>query len=293
MSPEEIEKLFGGDINDLYKLYSISNRDDILNWMLKRPSADITFKEVEGDKEIIAVIPTADASGKLASTVKALYKEIHIIYVESKGPFFNYARSVNAGVKYAMQYSPRWVIVSNDDLIWMESVNKLRNELSTVSKNVDLVMASKSDYHTYNVLIVEPNTWFIEGMRRFGNIVKLPPAKVYGELLKHRVRLGIKYITVIEKMLGPMASLAGKGVRVLNAGSFMIVKPRENLMDPNFINSHEDVVLSMTSRYEIINFKLREKKGASLGFDEVRFARIFVNEIYLNYLIENKKVKIR
>ncbi|ARM75588.1 glycosyltransferase family 2 protein [Acidianus manzaensis] len=290
MNSEEIEKLYRGSIKELYTLYSKASKDDILNWMNSRPSAEMKFVEVEGDKEIVVVIPTANAFGEFASHVKKLYKGLQIIFVESNGPLFNYARSVNAGIKEAIKYKPRWIVISNDDIIRIESIEKLKDELSTVS-NVELVMASKSDYHTYNVLIINPKDWFIKGMRAFGKIANLAPAKVYGEILKYRGKLGVKYITIIQKMV-PFSKYIGKGIVTLNCGSFAIVKPKENLMDPTFINSHEDLLLSLSYKHEIINFKLKEKKGASLGFGELRFAKIFVNEIYFNYLIEKNRIRL-
>ena len=42
----------------------------------------------------------------------------------------------------------------------------------------------------------------------------------------------------------------------------------------------------MTLRYTVIKYKIDEERGASLGFGEARFVRTFVNEIYLNYLLE-------
>lgn len=57
---------------------------------------------------------------------------------------------------------------------------------------------------------------------------RMPPAKVYGELLAFREKLGIRYVTMIESMVGPMAKVAGKSIRVLNAGSFAVIRPRRS-----------------------------------------------------------------
>ncbi|ABP95241.1 MULTISPECIES: hypothetical protein [Metallosphaera] len=282
---EEIERLFRGSPEDVKTIYSRFSREDIIKWMRERPSADMRFVEVEGDKEVIVVVPTANASGELARRTRSHFAGLHLVFVESNGPLFNYARSVNAGVNLGLSYDPKWVVISNDDLTRVEGVSKLKDQLSTVS-NADLVMASPSSYHTYPVLLMEPKSWFIKGMGVFGKMFRMPPAKVYGELLAFREKLGIRYVTMIESMVGPMAKVAGKSIRVLNAGSFAVIRPRRSPLDETFINSHEDLVLSMTSRYTVIKYKIDEERGASLGFGEARFVRTFVNEIYLNYLLE-------
>ncbi|MCG3109465.1 hypothetical protein L3N51_01757 [Metallosphaera sp. J1] len=291
MIMEEIEKLFRGSPGDVERIYSTFSRDEIIEWMKGRPSADMRFVEVEGDSEIVVVVPTADASGKLASRTREHFQGLHIIFVESRGPLFNYARSVNAGVNEALKFKPKWVVISNDDLTRVESVSKLRDQLDSVT-GVDLVMASPSSYHTYHVLLMDPKPWFVTGMGVFGKLTGLAPAKVYGKLLKFRERLGVRFVTMIESMVGPMARFAGKSYRVLNAGSFAVIRPRRSPLDETFINSHEDLVLSMTSRYAVINYGIEEQRGASLGFGEARFVRTFVNEIYLNYLLEKGVLSI-
>ena len=46
---------------------------------------------------------------------------MHIIFVENidKKPdkYFNYAYKVNKGVKIALKYNPKWVIISNDEAV--------------------------------------------------------------------------------------------------------------------------------------------------------------------------------
>ncbi|MCH4814727.1 MAG: hypothetical protein QXY87_09970 [Saccharolobus sp.] len=291
MDETEIEKLYNGRLSDLYYLYSHASSEEIIKWMRNRKTAEMRIYEIEGDSDVVVVIPTANVNGKLARNVKEVYKGFHIIFVESFGPLFNYARSANFGLKYSLRLKPRWIIISNDDVISVKG--DVKNELSVVSRNVDLVMASKSNYHTYPVVLVKPNEYFIKGMKVFGKVFNSAPAEVYGKILRYKERFEVDVITMIKSMVGFMVKFSGEIVgEFINAGSFAIVRPKEKVMDETFINSHEDLLLSITSKYYISNVKVREMRGASLGFGKLRFAKIFVNEIYFNYLIRTGVLKL-
>ena len=96
------------------------NPEDLIQWMKERPKGVATIHEVEGDKDIIVVIPTSDFNGKFATECKEkIFKGLHMIFVQSaKAPdlYFNYAHNCNVGIRKAMEYGPKWVIVSNDDM---------------------------------------------------------------------------------------------------------------------------------------------------------------------------------
>src|SRR5579875_2537075 len=60
------------------------NRDQLIEWMKARPKGVATIHEVEGDKDIIVVIPTADFNGKYAKECREnIFKGLHIVFVES------------------------------------------------------------------------------------------------------------------------------------------------------------------------------------------------------------------
>ena len=43
---------------------SLKNRNNLIEWMKERPKGVANIYEIDGDKEIIVVIPTADFNGK-------------------------------------------------------------------------------------------------------------------------------------------------------------------------------------------------------------------------------------
>ncbi|AWR99383.1 hypothetical protein [Metallosphaera hakonensis] len=288
----DIENLFtSDDVKKIEQIYSDFNRESIISWMRNRLTADISIFEINGDEEIVVVIPTADVNGSKARESSEVFRGSKIILVESKGSLFNYARSVNAGVKYALNFSPKWVVVSNDDVHKIDDMSTLRDQLSTATKG--LVLAKPSKYHSYAVSLMSVDKLeFIKAMSLIGKTFRLPPAEVYGYLtVKYGEKLGIKTMVLIDSMIGPFKRIGGKIVdSFINGGSFMILNRNiinEKILDETFINGYEDVYFSMKMRndMEIIDFRINEDRGASLGFGKFRFYRSYVNEIYLNWLL--------
>ncbi|WP_077076265.1 hypothetical protein [Cuniculiplasma divulgatum] len=97
--------------------------------MRERPKGFSTIHEVEREKDIVVVIPTADFNGKFAIDCReSIFKGLHIIFVESSGRgdfYFSIAHNFNIGIKKAMKYNPKWVVVSNDDMHKIDDLNKL------------------------------------------------------------------------------------------------------------------------------------------------------------------------
>ena len=116
------------NLDKIIKFYNgFENRDQLIQWMKERPKGAAYIHEIEGDKDIIVVIPTADFNGKYARECREnIFKGLHIVFVESGGRgdfYFNYAHNCNVGIKKAMEYKPKWVVVSNDDMEMIDSIS--------------------------------------------------------------------------------------------------------------------------------------------------------------------------
>ena len=149
------------DPNKIIEFYTgFENRDQLIQWMQERPKGVANVREVEGDKDIIVVIPTADFNGKYAKGCRDnVFKGLHIIFVESGGLgdfYFNFAHNCNVGIKKAMEYNPKWVVFSNDDMYKINDIGKLKDELKSIDMNkVMVVYAKPSSYHTVTLYISE------------------------------------------------------------------------------------------------------------------------------------------
>src|SRR5579859_4724274 len=74
-----------------------------------------------GRDDVAVVVPTASHTGPVfPGFVDSLHRSMDppptMIVVESAGPGFNFSRSINAGIGAALARSPKWVILSNDDI---------------------------------------------------------------------------------------------------------------------------------------------------------------------------------
>ena len=147
------------DPDKIIEFYNgFENRDQLIQWMEERPRGVANIHEVDGGKEIIVVIPTADFNGKYARECREnIFKGLHIVFVESgevPDPYFNYAHNCNVGIRKAMEYNPKWVIVSNDDMYKIDNISVLIHELSNLNeKSVISVFTKPSKYHSYKAAI--------------------------------------------------------------------------------------------------------------------------------------------
>jgi hypothetical protein len=151
------------DLNKIIEFYkSFDNNDQLIQWIKERPKGIANIHEVDGDKDIIVVIPTADFDGKYAKNCREnIFTGLHIIFVESgeyPDPYFNYAHNCNIGIRRAMEYNPRWVVVSNDDMYKIDDISKLADLLNKLYNNlISAVFAHPSSYHSRLEIVGEIN----------------------------------------------------------------------------------------------------------------------------------------
>ena len=141
---------------------SFENRDQLIQWMKERPKGVATIHEVEGDRDIIVVIPTADFNGNFAKECRNnIFKGLHMVFVESAeipDPYFNGAHNVNIGIKKAMEYNPKWIVFSGDDMVKVDDNAVLKRGLNNLdNEKIGLVYAyPPSDYHSLKNAVVKP-----------------------------------------------------------------------------------------------------------------------------------------
>ena len=279
------------DPNKIIEFYNdFENRDQLIQWMRERPKGVANIHEVEGDKEIVVVIPTADFSGKYARECRDnIFKGLHIIFVESgeiPDPYFNFAHNMNVGIKKAMEYNPKWVVVSNDDMRKKSSPSTLISELNNLNnsdKKAIFVKNSKVSprWHISKRTIISK---FLDTWKKYRNDSN------YFKGVEIFRKFGVSYYFVwgIESLFYSHES------SYVNTGSFCCYSGifcnslEGKIYDETFINSAEDLKLSMLltkhrqyysffKKYDIINIG-----GATLG-SSTRGLRDVSGMVYLNY----------
>ncbi|MEM4091122.1 MAG: hypothetical protein QXQ46_10375 [Thermoplasmatales archaeon] len=294
------DKLFTSENpNDTLKFYdTFSNRDELIQWMKERPKGRAEIIEVEGDKEIIVVIPTADFNGKYAKECREnIFKGLHIIFVESgfpKDPYFNYAHNCNVGIKKAIEYNPKWIVVSNDDMIKVDDVNILRNALNNLdpSQIGMIFFLHASGYHS-----VEMNISKIRRLRFLLGRLPIEGFKNYTNILR---KFSVKYVLsgnsimarIFYKKIFSYIDTIAIGVysaRLINE----IVLRDGYFHDESFINWGEESDVAIRSQLngcktEYVDFKILPMIGSTLGTGRDRFIRDQAGTIYLSSKLENE-----
>ncbi len=283
------------------------NLNQLISWMQERPSGITNIYEVDGKKDIILVIPTANFNGEYSLNCRNdIFKGLFIIFVESGGLgdyYFNIAHNINVGIKKAMAYEPKWIVFSGDDMIKVDPILKLANELLKIdSTDVDVVFTPPSIYHSVPMFIGTPNIYFLFAVKflkifskRFRNI-----DRVYYHLRRFckliyfpRYEKGKNLIYTLENFM--FFNKIENFINTLSFGIFssnFVKKSGGYLFDENYINEMEDTDLSIRVKSKgyntsFINYHISEHIGSTLGKDDIRTIRVIPSWAYFSYKVEN------
>ena len=286
-------------------------RDELIEWMKERPKGSCEIVEVEGENDIIVVIPTMDFEGEYARRCREeIFKGLHIIFVVSgKGNnYFNYAHNCNLGIKKAMEYNPKWIVLSNDDMIKVDSAVTLQKKLKESTDSADVIVNYDFGDNTHSF--------------RIGKVNYI--GKILYKIFKHKIKLNNTYPSVFKRFIfyehikGRMNldyqsfydnvhnSFVFRFKHLLHhsfdayfiPGHFSIYsskfinKMRNELFNEFFINAHEDDWLGINltrSKVTIkqIDYKIDSIGGSSLGRQAFpRSFRDMASLVLLNHYIE-------
>ena len=258
--------------------------------MRERPKGVANIHEVEGNKDIIVIIPTADYNGKYAKECSDnVFKGLHIVFVESgvNDFYFNYAHNCNVVIKRAMDYNPKWVIVSNDDMYKIDDISVLQKQLESINnKKIDTVFTKPSNYHSHPVRFAKPNKLYYLYFYFFSIISR----KLNKVIKQNGLTFSYHQVPYDSKI----SYLFKRGYPFVNHESFGIFSSEYlrslnfNLFDETFINAGEDVDVSLKlsfakERSVIVDYNIGNYIGMSLGNGIDRGLRTHAGRIYLNY----------
>lgn len=277
---------------------SFENRDQLIQWMKERPKGVANIREVDGCKDIIVVIPTADFNGKYARECREdIFKGLHIIFVESgdvPDPYFNYAHNCNVGIKKAIEYIPKWVVVSNDDMLAADSTEVLTKQLRELDYNeIDSVFLNPpSDYYSVPMVVSK--------IRTIRNLIYFLLQGVRGKMRFFEKKFEVRYVgankdsilaRLLYKDIFEFTNIISFGIFSINAIRSMMSK-YGYVYDETFINNSEDGDLSIRlalnkKENHLLKFKINPGKGGTLGLGTPRLYRDFAGAAYFSKKIEN------
>ena len=295
------------DLNKIIEFYGgFENRDQLIQWMKERPKGASYIHEVEGDRDIIVVIPTADFNGKYARTCREeIFTGLHMIFVESgenPDPYFNYAHNCNVGIKKAMDYNPKWIVLSNDDMYKIDEVSILIDELHKIDpRTINTVYTKTSFYHSIPEAASVPrkSTFFIYKFIRFvyHAIFGWDEYELVKERIKSKYKIKVKSTNTSKFMDNLFYTPMHKYILTAAFGIFSpyFIKNNNNILfDETFINGGEDNELSIRlsknmEQIKTINYIIGDYVGSSLGKkNKSRWYRDVLNQVYLNFLYSHE-----
>ncbi len=268
---------------------SFENRDQLIQWMKERPKGICTIHEVEGDKDVIVVIPAADFNGKYAKECREnTFKGLHMVFVESGvgNYYFNYAHNCNVGIKKAMEYNPKWIVISNDDMYKIDEVEVLRKELlSLKEEEIDVVFTKTSMYHSRDVIF----------SRR--TLIRRLILTLLSKTDRLRLKLERRYsIEIIVGSTSGFVKFIYKPLLVVKyTGSFgifsfkFLAESHGELFDEVYLNGSEDLDLALRihsykNKKTEIDYSIGDIIGGTIGsYNSIRRIRGFLNDCYFNY----------
>jgi len=285
------------DSDKIIEFYNgFENREQLIQWMRERPKGVANIHEVKGDNEIIVVIPTADFKGEYArECMENVFKGLHIVFVESGGRedfYFNYAHNCNMGIKKAMEYNPKWVVVSNDDVYKIDDVSVLSANLQKLDNNLAHLIFTEppGEFHSLveNIGITRTIRNLVLIIRK-NNRAKLSVEKkmkikiiTWREWYKYLHNIFYKRLVSFPITLA-FSILSGEFVRSCNGYIF----------DEVYVNGFEDVDLSfnvgkLKQKSKWIKFKLGDYVASTLGTGEFRVLRDICNRAYFESKYSNE-----
>lgn len=296
-------------IIEFYK--GFENRDQLIQWMKERPKGVANIHEVYGDKDIIVVIPTADFNGKYAKDCRDnIFKGIHMVFVESGGRedfYFNFAHNVNIGIRKAMEYDPKWIVYSGDDVYKVDEPEILISQLRNIdnrsfgmpyieptdpySGKIEYICEKRKSAISFEKLInnlrpqgVRANTIdfkgrysIAEGSPHLCNHMRCKLIRIYEKLAYRRV---YKYRDFVS--FGIFSS------KMINE----IIEKYGNFFDESFVNASEDWDLSiricMLKYGEVpVKFRIGIMIGKTLGIGKERELRNIAGFNLISFKVEN------
>ena len=295
------------NIDRIYEFYeSFPNTESLIKWMKERPHGKTTIYECPGNSDIVVIIPTSNFNSEFAKTCRdSIFKGLQIIFVESGFPrdtYFNYAYSCNMGVRIALRFNPKWVVISNDDMEKVDDVSKLIYELENSSKDAQIIWTDENNLLQHDFEILSATILlklFMRASKILRKFSKSPRVRNLYLFEKFSIYLKPRYTKSSINRLSKILYRVVGNYKV--PGHFAIYNPEfiksmgENLFDESFINGFEDTWLGINAGIEriksdIIRYKISPIVGASLGTGIIRYLRNFNNLALYNYYVKENQL---
>lgn len=308
MEYEELESLWNeNSVKALLRFYrEINSPKKAVEFSLRRKKPEVHIRYKKIGTNACFVVPTADIDKFMTTDYWNYISRFDTIIVESNGKNFNYAYSMNSGIKEALSYGYSKIILSNDDMIPVDRVDTLNSVLAKMSDS-EVVLPNKVISHkTHNFAFLE--TFSVVKRNLLYNFLNgINWRKLHKELAK--------YLTTVTKNFLEFNYAVFEGLNRKTFNSFFLtmldVKMRElplfnsfgifdaeilnkNLFDTVFINGKEDydlIIRILSNGYSVLGgaFKIADVGGQSLNkfHNGMRSIKDLLGDLILNYKLRD------
>jgi hypothetical protein len=291
------------DPRKIFEFYEgFKDREELIEWMRERPKGVSYIHETEGNKDVIVVIPTADYNGKLAKSCREeIFKGLHVIFVESgiSNHYFSYEHNCNTGIKKALEYNPKWIIISNDDVIKIDDSSILVRQLGSLSgSNSDVVFVTENVGRHSNTFSFKKITKISLYIARILHLFKIKISR--SSVIYLHGKFNSLYFVyplngdLVDKLFPTIFSYKNVEDFFIVSGSFA----RKNegiLFDEMYINGYEDQDFSLVKLKECklaqIAYKIGSYTSATMSRGLGYSLRNVANGVYFNSRIKDLTIR--
>ncbi|MGC8621863.1 MAG: hypothetical protein ACP5U0_08130, partial [Caldisphaera sp.] len=203
--------------------------------------------------------------------------------------YFNYAHNCNIGIKKAMEYNPKWIVISNDDMKKIDDIIVLTEELRNLNnKKVDFLFTEEAIYHSCNSKFVCSNFIISFNQLRISGLLGITVNKI-------KKKFKVKYSIIRNSKFKNYLFKGLNYIDLVDFGIFSIefLKQKSGfIFDETFINEGEDSDLSIALKLnknntKQIKYRIGDMIGSTLGTGKDRSLRAIAGLTYLNYKWES------
>ena len=279
------------DFPKIKEFYNSFKTDvELFEWMNARPKGNFQIVEVEGDKDVIIVIPTTDYDGEYARTCReVIFFGFHILFIVSGKDnfYFNYSHNCNAGIRKALEYSPTWIVLSNDDMVAIDMPTTLKEELNNIDPKKNTIAFCKNRLDVNNIVKFGTSTLL-------RNVVFYLLSDYTRTLLKLERKFGIKLLVELNhfpERYFTHYKYSFRSISDFAVFSADIFRKSKEFYDETFVVGAEDLLASLeiyanNIDYKTINYSIGSIGGATVGSNG-RMLKDIMNMAYLNYKMKS------
>ena len=282
----------------LRKFYrNIRCGEELFDFMQNRPPAEIKIKKYNevDDPYVVFVVPTTNTESHYAKRFHESFPCETIIFVESGGQFFNYARSCNLGLSVASKMHPVWIVLCNDDLEVNFDIEALKHDLRRNEKHDFLLPSNPTRMVVVRFNIISNSLLILANLltRRYNEL--LSRIYIMAKFRKTAKSIGtLAFYKRFQKVLIFLSRHISN--EFLICGFFIPMKPRifeRFTFNTTYINGGEDIDFMLKlydSEFSIgkLEFEARQAGGGTIKTTmslESRALRDLANKMFLGEVL--------